>query len=122
MATVSRLALVVEDDLATAYLLERVLARRGYEVVRATDADEAWARLDDHRGWPIDLVMVDHGLAGNGALRLCQRIKAAGKKDTRVVLIGGSGDEVSRARALAAGARSVIVKPFAIGELEACLD
>jgi DNA-binding response OmpR family regulator len=110
-------ALVVQDDPTTAYLLVRLLTRWGYEVVQAVDAQQAWQYAS---GWNSGLVVVDNALASEPALDLCRRIKAAGS-DLRVILLGGRDDEVSRARAQAAGAQSVLQKPFAIRDLVECL-
>lgn len=110
-------ALVVQDDPTNAYLLVRLLTRWGYEVVQAVDAQQAWQYAS---GWSSGLVVVDNALASEPALDLCRRIKAAGS-DLRVILLGGRGDEVSRARAQAAGAESVLRKPFQLRDLADCL-
>jgi DNA-binding response OmpR family regulator len=110
-------ALVVQDDPTTAYLLVRLLTRWGYQVVQAVDAQQAWQYAS---GWSTGLVVVDNALASEPALDLCRRIKAAGS-DLRVILLGGRGDEVSRARAQAAGAESVLNKPFQLRDLADCL-
>ena len=53
--------LIVEDDLGIATLERRCLARHGYGVVCATDAEEALDRIDEGG---IGLVVLDHGLPG----------------------------------------------------------
>ena len=110
-------ALVIQDDPTNAYLLVRLLTRWGYQVVQAVDAQQAWEYACQ---WGSGLVVVDNGLASEPALDLCRRLKAAGS-DLRVILLGGRGDEVSRARARAAGAEDVLNKPFQLRDLADCL-
>jgi CheY-like chemotaxis protein len=110
-------ALVVQDDPTNAYLLVRLLTRWGYEVVQVADAQQA---MQHASGWGSALVLVDNSLATEPALDLCRRINEVGP-DLQVILIGGRGDEVSRARAQAAGARRVLSKPFEIRDLAECL-
>jgi CheY-like chemotaxis protein len=110
-------ALVVQDDPTNAYLLVRLLTRWGYEVVQVADAQQA---MQHASGWGSGLVLVDNSLATEPALDLCRRINEVGP-DLQVILIGGRGDEVSRARAQAAGARRVLSKPFQIRDLAECL-
>jgi len=109
-------ALVVQDDPTNAYLLVRLLTRWGYDVVQVADAQQAWQHAST---WSAGLVLVDNALASAPALELCRRIKAAGS-GLNVILLGGRGDELSRARAEAVGA-AVLSKPFALRDLADCL-
>jgi CheY-like chemotaxis protein len=116
-------ALVVEDDPTIAYLLIRVLSEWGYSVVQVADRERALSLVS---GWTGDgLVVVDDQLGGPGeesGLELCRRLKQAGGAQAQIVLLGSDDDEVTRARARAAGAESVVRKPFQLPELAAaCL-
>src|SRR5688500_7796723 len=102
MAKNSKRVLVVQDDPTNAYLLQRVLTRWGYQVALVADTEHAFSLLADFLT-SIDLVVVDHALAGS-ALELCRRIQGQGRAGTHVVLLGGPIDEVSCARARKAGA------------------
>ncbi len=55
--------LVADDEPLFLKALERVLARRGHEVVTVTDANQAIERL---RAETFDAVLVDHRMPGNG--------------------------------------------------------
>jgi two-component system phosphate regulon response regulator PhoB len=116
-------ALVVEDDPTIAYLLARVLSRWGYSVVQVADGDEALWLVSSWRG--DGLVLLDDqfiGAAGESSLELCRRLKSASRHQAQIVLLGSEGDEVSKARARAAGADLVVRKPFQLPELAAaCL-
>jgi CheY-like chemotaxis protein len=114
-------ALVLEDDPTLAYLLIRVLSEWGYSVVQVADRDRALSLVS---GWTGDgLVLVDDQLGGEeSGLELCRRLKQAGGAQAQIVLLGSDDDEVTRARARAAGAESVLRKPFQLPELAAaCL-
>ena len=109
--------LIAEDDPAFRHLLKDTLTRWGYEVVQVADAQHAMQLVSSLGS---GLVLVDNNLASESALDLCRRMKEAGP-DLQVILLGGPGDEVSRARAQAAGARRVLSKPFEIRDLAECL-
>lgn len=116
-------ALVVEDDPTIAYLLTRVLSDWGYSVVQVADSERALSLVS---GWTRDgLVLLDEqlgGPAGQSSLELCRQLKQASGDQAQIVLLGTEDDEASRARARAAGAESVLRKPFQLPELAAaCL-
>ena len=116
-------ALVVEDDPTIAYLLARVLSGWGYSVVQVADGEQALSLVSS---WRVDgLVLLDDqftGGAGESCLELCRRLKSASRHQAQIVLLGSECDELSRARARAAGADLVVRKPFQLPELAAaCL-
>jgi CheY-like chemotaxis protein len=116
-------ALVVEDDPTIAYLLTRVLTGWGYSVVQVADSEQALSLVS---GWTGDgLVLVDDqlgGPSGQSCLELCRRLKQASGDQAQIVLLGVEDDEISRARARAAGAECVVRKPFQLPDLAAaCL-
>ncbi|MCC5888867.1 MAG: response regulator [Gammaproteobacteria bacterium] len=57
--------LVVEDDLHIGRLVERILAREGYVVVRVMDVDSAWAVLEEPE--VVDLLFTDVVLPGSSS-------------------------------------------------------
>lgn len=104
--------LVVDDNEALRENLAEALELEGYAVAVAPDAEAALARLADEP--PPRVVLLDLMMPGmNGAdllLRIREDPRLAG---VRVVLTTGS----TGARARAASADAVLMKPFGVREL-----
>ncbi len=101
--------LVVEDDAAMARLLEGLLAKAGYAMRLAADAEAGLALAIS---WLPDIVLTDLVMPGDG-LKLIERLRA--HEDGRyiyliVVTILNDTDTLTRAFAL--GADDYVVKPF----------
>jgi two-component system response regulator TctD len=107
--------LLVEDDIALAEGLQRTLQLSDYAVDvvhRGADALAAAAQP------AYDLGIIDLGLPDIDGLAVLRRLRQRGV--TWPVLILTARDELAeRIRGLDAGADDYIVKPFAVGELEA---
>lgn len=111
----ARRVLVVEDDRVSRELAARVLTAGGYEVVCATDAEEA---LLVAPGVAPDLVIMDLGLPGidgiEATLVLHEDPRMAA---TPVVVLSALAFEEDRARALRAGCADYLTKPVGAREL-----
>ena len=105
--------LVVDDDLTIRTLLEKVLAGEGYTVVSAISGEEGVEVAE--RESP-DLILLDVGLPGIDGIEALARIK---KNDTDVaaIMITAQGSIQTAVRAMKAGARNYITKPFNTDEL-----
>ncbi|MCC5872032.1 MAG: response regulator [Gammaproteobacteria bacterium] len=57
--------LVVEDDIHIGRLVERILVREGFAVVRVMDVDSAWAVLEEPE--VVDLLFTDVVLPGSSS-------------------------------------------------------
>ena len=108
--------LVVEDDLALADGMARVLGAQGHDVVRAESGEAALTAIAAAK---FDVLVLDIGLPGIDGFEVMSRLDA----DVRcAVLIVSAYDRVEqRVRGLDLGADDYLVKPFAIEELEARL-
>lgn len=107
--------LVVDDKADTVLLLRELLTSRGYQVVTATDADEARQKV--HSENP-DLVLLDVIMPGKSGYDLCQELKD--DPSTRlipVVMITGLRDRDDRVRGIEAGADDFLNKPLYPEEL-----
>jgi PAS domain S-box-containing protein len=107
--------LYVDDDQALAFLVQRVLTRRGFKVSTYTDAQAALAAL---RAQPseVDLLVTDYnmpGFSGVDVLQEARRIRA----DLPMALASGYVTPEIEAQARAAGARALIHKPNDVAEL-----
>lgn len=96
----------VDDDVALSRLLQRALGRRGFEVDNATDIEAALARID---AGEVDVVVLDHYLAGHTGLELLIRL-AETPLPPPVVYVTGSSDANIAIEALKAGATDYVLK------------
>jgi two-component system response regulator MprA len=114
---VSERVLVVEDDAAVRRMLERSLAKEGFEVTAAADGGAALALAETA---VPDLVVLDVAMPGLSGFEVCRRLRAKGL--TGGVLMLTARDSVEdRVRGLESGADDYVVKPFAIAEVVARL-
>ena len=79
--------LVVDDEVQIRELLSVYLQRQGYAVTTAATSEETLRALAQS---PIDLVVLDIGLANEDGLRLLTEIKAA-YANVRVIMLTGMG-------------------------------
>lgn len=109
--------LIVEDDAAVRRMLERSLAKEGFEVRAAADGAAALALAE--RSAP-DLVVLDVTMPGLGGIDVCRRLRGSGLQSGVLMLTARDAVE-DRVRGLDAGADDYVVKPFAIEEVVARL-
>lgn len=106
-------AVVVDDDVDLAELVQRVLESAGYDARVVTDATAAVPALTAHQPGLVTLDLSMPGVEGTDLLR---EVRAATPAHLIVVtghvLVGDALDEVR-----AAGADDVLTKPFPLREL-----
>lgn len=108
--------LVVEDDPEIGRMLKGLLATQGMAVTLAPDGRAMFQALA--RG-PVDLVLLDLMLPGEGGLTLCGRLRAT--SEIPVVMLTAKGEDIDRIVGLEMGADDYIAKPFHSRELLARL-
>jgi len=107
--------LVVDDDPDVRDSLSRALRYAGYQVLTATHGGEA---LDAVARSPVDLIVLDVLMPIMDGFEACRRLRERG--DATPVLVLTARDSVDdRVTGLDAGADDYLVKPFALGELQA---
>ncbi len=107
--------LVVDDKLDTLLLLRELLSSKGYDVITATEAEEAEDKVHSERP---DLVLLDVVMPGRSGYELCRELKD--DPFTRlipVVMITGLTDRDDRVRGIEAGADDFLNKPLYPEEL-----
>jgi len=110
--------LIVEDDEHIAYLLEFMLQREGYQVVRLTDGQAAAKLIVDQP--PPSLALLDVMLPYIDGFQLVKLIRANSTwNEVPIVMLSAKGQERDIVNALDAGADDYIVKPFQPMELTA---
>jgi len=107
--------LVVDDDEVALEMLNAMLERAGYEVVRAADGHEALNILRDTR---CRLVITDWEMPGMNGLDLCRAIRREPlSRYVFTILLTSHDTHEKAAEGLSAGADDYVFKPFHPGEL-----
>jgi len=107
--------LVVDDQPSIAGLMSQLLTIRGYNVVTASNADQAEAEV---RRQAPDLILSDVMMPGKSGYDLCRILKE--NPATRLipfVLITGLSDSSDKVRGIEAGADDFLNKPVLAEEL-----
>ena len=109
----SKKVLIVDDDPTFVRLVDRILAREEYEVLKAADGREALRVLFDHKP---DLVLLDVVMPTMDGWQTCSYIRDV--SDVPIIIL--SGERVSEediVRGLDYGADDYLVKPVRNKEL-----
>lgn len=107
--------LVVDDQPSIAGLMSQLLSIRGYDVVTASNADQAEEEVRRH---PPDLILSDVMMPGRSGYDFCRSLKE--DPSTRLipfVLITGLSDSSDKVRGIEAGADDFLNKPVLAEEL-----
>ncbi len=100
--------LVIEDDEVTATLIERVLAKEGYRVVRAATRDEIVVGM---KAKP-DIVLLDVLLPDANGFDILNRIRSNEKiKNLPVLMLSSLGSLEDIMKGLKCGANGYLTKP-----------
>ena len=108
--------LLVEDDEALQRALAITLRSRGYDVMVAGTATLALDLITRRR---VDVAIVDLGLPDLDGIELVRQLRA--QLTAPILVLSARRDELSKVRALDAGADDFVTKPFGLDELLARL-
>jgi len=111
MSDSSPTILLVDDEDAVRRLLAFPLEKDGYEVVQASDGEEALERFAEHE---IDLVVLDIMLPRLDGLEVCKRLRSTSQ--VPIIMLTARDDELDKVIGLELGADDYITKPFSIRE------
>lgn len=104
-----RRVLIVDDDAPFLELLQLCFAKANFDVVLASNGEEALKILLESE--PPDLVLSDFMMPEVNGIELVRHIKASAKLyDTLIVLMSGNVDTEFRKRALDLGASAYLLK------------
>src|SRR5436309_12820176 len=101
--------LLVDDEEAVRKVLTFPLERDGYNVVQASDGEEALARFGDQ---PVDLVVLDIMLPKLDGLEVCKQLRS--RSSVPIIMLTARDDELDKVVGLELGADDYITKPFSI--------
>lgn len=104
--------LVVEDEESFSDALSFMLRREGYEVLVASDGNEALATFDKHGA---DLVLLDLMLPGLAGTEVCRQIRT--HSAVPIIMLTAKDGEVDKVVGLELGADDYVTKPFSSREL-----
>jgi len=106
---VAKKILVVEDEADVLRVVCFRLEKAGYQVICATDGQEAWVSIENEIP---DLVLLDLRIPKIGGQDVCRRIKADGKlKSIPVILFTASADGIAE-KTKEYCADDYLIKPF----------
>jgi DNA-binding response OmpR family regulator len=108
--------LIVDDEPNIVLALEFLMKQQGYETRVARDGDEALSEVERFRP---DLVLLDVMLPRRDGFEVCQRLRAEGWSELKIVMLTAKGRDVEIEKGLALGADGYVTKPFSTGELVA---
>ncbi len=110
--------LIVDDEEMMRNLLEKILAREGYQV---TTAEDGLAALELVREHPFDLVISDMKMPRMNGFELLKAIKKD-HAQTGVIIMTAYGDTYTVKDALLLGADEYITKPFKSYEISLIVE
>lgn len=105
--------LVVDDDRSVRDTLRQSLTFNGYDVVQATDGEEAQTLIGKENP---DLVIMDGILPKVDGLEILRSLRGSGS-EVLVLMLSQKSDVADRVAGLDAGADDYLTKPFALEEL-----
>jgi two-component system response regulator BaeR len=106
--------LIVEDEDKIADVLRDYLRQQGYVTHRLARGDEVEAWVRQH---PVDLVLLDVMLPGQGGLEVCRALRSF--SEAAIIMVTARVDEIDRLLGLSLGADDYICKPFSPREVVA---
>jgi phosphoserine phosphatase RsbU/P len=112
--------LLADDDKLTLNVLNDVLTRAGYDVITATDGEQAWRKLQEAQP---QVAILDWIMPGIEGVEICQRAARDPKLANRYfILLTGKSSTEDLVAGLQAGASDYLRKPFDETELLARVE
>ncbi len=114
-----RVILVVDDDPRTVDIIRLRLETDGFEVISASNGDEALALTRSERP---DLIVLDLMLPRIDGLDICHILRVEGESGVPIIMVTARSAEEERLRGLESGADDYLTKPFSPRELSARIN
>jgi CheY-like chemotaxis protein len=108
--------LVADDEPSMLALVGQHIKTMGYQVLEASDGEQAWALAQEHLP---DLVILDVMMPGMSGWEVCRKIREdVALAHTAIIMLTGIGENLNELTSPLYGADSYIDKPFAFPELD----
>lgn len=109
--------LIADDDLDILNITRRLMTKRGFNVLEASDGDEAMKKILEHQP---DLVVLDVMMPGQTGWEVCRSIRETESlADTGVIMLTGIGENMNEMTSPLYGADGHLDKPFEFEDLDA---
>lgn len=110
--------LLAEDDETALHVMQAVLKKQKYDVLAASNAEQAMEML---QGAPVDVIITDLNLPGASGIELLKKARAI-YADTVVIVLTAFGTVQTAVEAMKAGAYDYLTKPIHNYELTALVN
>jgi len=104
--------LIADDDPQFLRLVMRTLQMEGYEVLSASDGQQALTQIENHSP---DLVLLDVMMPKMDGFIVCQRVREF--SSVPIIIVTARGRDQDKVRGLDLGADDYLTKPFRVDEL-----
>lgn len=104
--------LAADDDPQLLRLITRNLQLEGYNVLSASDGQQALAQIEEHTP---DLVLLDVMMPKMDGFTVTQRVRAFSSMP--IIIVTARGQDQDKVRGLDLGADDYLTKPFSVDEL-----
>lgn len=109
---------IVEDDDNLRFLVSHRLQDEGYNVVEATNGDEAEELILDQKP---DIVLLDWMLPGKQGVDVCKDVRSKGFENV-IIMMTAKAQDVDKIDAYSAGISDYVTKPFNMDVLIALIE
>jgi two-component system, OmpR family, alkaline phosphatase synthesis response regulator PhoP len=110
----ARKVLIVDDEPNIVTSLTFLMKKSGFQTSVARDGDEA---LTEVERFNPDLVLLDVMMPKRDGFEVCQKLRATGRTELKIILLTAKGRETEVAKGLAVGADAYVTKPFSTRDL-----
>jgi len=112
--------LIAEDEASIREFVVINLERAGYEVVQASDGEQALAEFEA-LGGDIDVAILDIMMPGISGLEVCKELRAK-SSNVGIIMLTAKTQEMDKVTGLLMGADDYVTKPFSTSEFLARVD
>jgi len=115
--------LIVDDSATVRQVLSMTLRGTGYEVVEATDGQEALEYLDSRESEPFNMLITDLNMPRVDGIDLIRQVRRTdGFRFVPIIMLTTETEENKKQAGKAAGASGWVVKPFKPEQLLAVVN